>query len=106
MKNKRSKEDFENYKLVHAFYYGDPLKKWIDETNYINLFSDDWNELLPVVAKITELDNIDCMNKWQALTVDSDQCTWGMYNNSIEQVFNAVVTFLEWYSEYNSDEPW
>lgn len=64
-------------------------------------YSESWDWLMPLVCKITDLDNIDCMNKWQALTVDSEAVTLGMYSNDIEPVFNAADEFLAWYNEQN-----
>ena len=58
MDTKKSKQEFAEYKLIHDFFYGTPLKKWIDHTNYINLFKDDWNQLMDVVEKIESLDKM------------------------------------------------
>lgn len=91
--------EFEDYKTVHNFVYpNEPLKKWIDETNFINLFKEDWNELMPSVKKIDSYANEQmCFSDF-----DDYRNNWKMINNpskyNISDVYEQVVQFVKWYN--------
>ncbi len=113
----RTKEDFENWKLFLMFRYGDEPKSSIDETNYINLFSEDWNELMEVINKIEELE-ITSEVKRSSVTVKKiflktkgskvslAFSNGGFYIEEIfkdgskfENTYKALVEFIKWYNE-------
>jgi len=49
----KEEQAFEDYKLVHYFIYpNEPLKQWINEKTYINLYETDWNEIIKIANKI------------------------------------------------------
>ncbi|MEM9363622.1 MAG: hypothetical protein AAGA43_13370 [Bacteroidota bacterium] len=45
-------QEFFDYKLLHDFQYEVPLKSWVNETNFINKFKEDWNVLMEVLDTI------------------------------------------------------
>ncbi len=47
-----SVEAFNIYKTIFSYYHDEPLKKFINETNYINHFNNDWGEVISVISKI------------------------------------------------------
>lgn len=95
---------FEDYKLIHNFMYDEPLKAWINEINYKNLFLADWNELMLLVEKIETIEDYrfdfeirqslceiyDKDNQEDILQESGD--------NKIEVVYYTVVEFIKWYN--------
>lgn len=50
---KEIREDFEFYRMLHAFHYPEePLKRWVTASNYTNYYLEDWNALMSVIEKI------------------------------------------------------
>jgi hypothetical protein len=99
-------EKFNDYKLIHNFNYpNEPLKSWITQDNYTNLYTDDWNELMPVVEKIDqigasviigrmfcEIKYINPLNQSQHFEV---RIASGVKINAIN---GAVIDFIKWYN--------
>lgn len=52
---KQKEQDFEDYKLIHQFFFEEPLKGWINMLNYLNRFKNDWEILIDVIDKIEKL---------------------------------------------------
>lgn len=85
--------EFEKYKLVHKFITKEDLKSWVVESNYLNIFKEDWNALMPVVEKI------------EAFCLEHDDKTGGdliteFYQirdcvPEIHRVYNSVVEFIK-----------
>jgi len=48
---KREGSEYEDYLALYNFMYEEPLKSWITEDSYINLF-ENWDTLMDVVEKI------------------------------------------------------
>lgn len=113
------KQKFEEYKIVHSFYYSDdPLKKWINETNFSNLFDSDWNEMMLLVDKIEALNNggfevgihfgstiIDqCRDSENGelhnpktlfeITLSEGYC----FDDKIGFTYEAAIQFIKWYT--------
>ncbi len=45
-------EQFEEYKILHAFMHPLPMKSWITADNYQNHYKNDFNTLFEVVARL------------------------------------------------------
>jgi hypothetical protein len=109
MKTPELKQQFEDYKILHNFLYSKPLKKWINETNFKNLFIEDYNELMLVSEKIESLydDGIDItqysdgilIQNWreQKEIVRLTMAEEGL--NRKEFAYRGFVLFIEWYNE-------
>jgi len=106
MKALELKEQFENYKLLHNFLYDDPLKKWINKTNFNNLFIKDWNELMKVVEKIDTIGasviigKFFCEIKYKNLDNIKNFDVRMASKIKITAVYSAVIQFIKWYN-YN-----
>ena len=102
-------DSFEKYKMVHHFMYpNDPLKKWINETNFINTYENDWNVLMPVVEKIENLDFFCMINKWTSIykgSLGSNRTAIATTegNSKIMNTYIAVTKFIKWYNEKQSN---
>lgn len=103
MRTPRTKQGFENYKLVLMFFYGDKPRHWINETNYANLFDEDWNEIMPFYAKLAEKTTelaeklgIDAFNKFES-EVEKIHTAFAM--NNIKEVYANSLIILKWYNE-------
>ena len=112
MKRIRSEKGFADYQIVHAFRYNEPLKAWIDESNYINLFEEDWNELMPVLTEINEIlnswlceshDGSDKLEKWY-LSYNHENLNYieneVVVTTGIGLVYDEVIQFIKWYNEH------
>ena len=108
-----TQEQFEEYKLIHNFLYpNDPLKPWINKTNIINLFKEDWNELMLVVDKIHNLKpktNVSISDHhcyiYLVYTEDRKKVEindWHIINakkSTIEVTYEAILEFIKWYNK-------
>ena len=111
MERIRTKEDFENWKIVLMFLYGDKPKRGIDETNYINLFTDDYKELMLVVEEIEGVDvfpetenaiNVTIGPTMYCVIQDSfgeKLEIIGAKESKLLSVYDAVVEFIKWYNQ-------
>jgi hypothetical protein len=63
-------------------------------------FDVSWDWLMPVVEKISNLNNwsLNVTLKWLSQSKEKE----ALYN--IEDVFDATVKFIEWYNEKNKNE--
>jgi hypothetical protein len=94
--------EFEEYKILHNFQYSnDPLKKWIDESSFSNLFKSDWGELMPVIDQISELGHEEI--KVSEHLQDGNYLYW--YNgdlhiciSTIDSIYEEVLEFIKWYN--------
>lgn len=51
-------EDFEYWKLIRSYVApNEPLKNWVNEDNYVNVYISDWNAIREVVDKLNEEDS-------------------------------------------------
>lgn len=95
---------FEEYKIVHNFTYPDkPLKVWINEINFNNIFKKDWNMLMSVIEKIEELGYFCIINKWTAIYTGSKDertsITTVENRSKIENTYKAILIFINWYNK-------
>nr|WP_315173529.1 hypothetical protein [uncultured Flavobacterium sp.] len=114
-------QKFEEYKLIYYFMNPDvPLKGWINENNFINLYAKDWNELMEVVEKMENLKTpitnnpyligqfenyeIHIENKFVMIyahgEVTKDVCNV-KEETKIKSVYNACLEFIKWYNKQN-----
>jgi hypothetical protein len=96
--------NFNEYKLVHSFIYKKPLKSWINETNFNDIFRADWNELMPVIKKCAEiLYRLEFDNK-ERIHIENeifhlDFMMSELLNADINCVYKRVVDFIKWYNK-------
>jgi len=95
--------EFEQYKLIHDFYYDDPLKDWINEDNFTDMFKEDWNALMQVVGKIEDLGYFCMINRWTSVYTGSKieriSVTTVEGNSKLINTYQAVVEFVKWYNK-------
>ena len=91
------KKEFEDYKLLHEFIYSKgTLESWINEYNFINLFKSDWNELMLVLNKISDI----CFTDDGEETYDSEM----FYRirdciPDVNQTYKASLEFIKLYNK-------
>jgi hypothetical protein len=94
------KQLFKEYADIHNFMYPQPLKKWIDETNFINHYSDDWDWLMPVVEQIENLGyefiiaESRCKINHNTDHSIEEVVSIDIIGSKIEATYNAVVEFI------------
>lgn len=89
----RSSKDFNDWKLLMSFLYpNDPIKNWINETNYDNGFKEDWLWLMELVEAIEKLPP---KNFSDALSVYDSTESWEDYffHFTIWQTHASVVLY-------------
>ena len=102
-------EEFKNYRLIHNFRHEGPLKAWVNEGNFNNIYKEDWNALMEVVEKIEELGfiveiskfttEIDVLNeKLEILNLVSIRENNSEESTKIKKTYRAVVKFIKWYN--------
>lgn len=108
-------EEFKNYRLIHNFRHEEPLKAWINEDNFKDIYKEDWNALMDVVEKIENdvdgLQNIYFVEIFKSPSNNIQVCR--IYNkssklyancyglNKLEATYKAVVEFIKWYNNQN-----
>jgi len=106
LKTMYTTKEYKNYKLIHNFISDEPLKAWINEGNFDDIYKEDWNALMEVVEKINELgyevviSRISCqINK----ILDRDNLISAMVCGDVsrkrEITYDAVVKFIIWYNQ-------
>lgn len=87
--------EFEEYKLIHNFYYpNESLNSWINETNFSNHFKDSWDSLHEVLDKVKELGHY-----WSINTDFSEIDGFAKYsNNQKENTYKCIIDFIEYYN--------
>jgi len=110
----RTKEDFEDYKVLHNFVYPDDrLKPWINESNYTNNYMTDWEVIMDALSTaesmyfgptvqslITEVGMKDGMG-YCAITLlkKGVNCPFGethVHKNKKLAVYSALISFVKW----------
>lgn len=88
-------KEFKEYRMVHDFMHpADPLKKWINGSNYINHYQIHWDELMPVIEKIHNLGICDGDEGSHLIdNVDED-----LLRTDISETYSRVLEFLNWYT--------
>lgn len=110
MTEKEQIKSFEEYKLIHNFYYSnEPLKSWLNETNFINHFEMDWNNLMPVIEKIEKLfdDGIDItlfsdgvlIENWRKEKEIIRMTNGEQHYTRKEFAYKSVIRFIKWYNK-------
>lgn len=113
-------KEFEEYKLIHYFLYGDDehLKKWFNVNNVSNIYKTDWNALMKVVERIETLGYTTLIkfygdeysNFVEILNTDEDPlqiCCFTAHvveEPKISLVYKAVIEFIKYYNEINNKE--
>lgn len=108
MKTLNIETDFNNWKTIHNFINPDePIKSWVNETNFTNHYRESWDELMPVIKKLDSWAN----EKMTFEEFDNYRTSqWKMiYNPSkydIEDVCNQAAQFIHHYisNKENPDE--
>lgn len=108
-------EKFNDYKLVHNFMYpNEPLKEWITEDSFNNIFIKDWNSLMELVHKIRKLgfyvslrnwyDKRKKLCSWIEIEINEDKSIIERKESEINNVFNACLKFIKWYNKNKTNE--
>ena len=96
--------EIKNNKLIAEFMGSEWHKGFfkdiciISASNIPYKFHQDWNWLIPVVKKVREVINVE-------LSINEYKCVQEMrftifpYDFTINQVYQAVVEFIEWYNQ-------
>jgi hypothetical protein len=93
MKTTYSKTEFKEWESIYNFMHPEePLKKWINENNFINQYKDSWDWLMPVVEKCFEYGELDNHFREQIIASFS-----GIID--IVDTYKAVVEFIKWYNK-------
>jgi hypothetical protein len=95
MGNITNEQAFENWKLIHNFYYdNEPIKKWIDKDNFIDTFAD-WNSLMPVIQEclVGECDKSIEINKTTIQSIYDGIC-----NQHFSEAKKSVIEYIKWYN--------
>jgi len=89
-------EHFNKWLLIEDFVNpAHKIKGWINETNFSNLYKEDWDVLMELVRKITT--NTKFQNDYP-----DNSLFWDAYNSiSKEDTFDACVSFLQWLKKNN-----
>jgi len=122
-------EEFKNYRLIHNFRHEEPLKAWINEGNFNDIYKEDWNALMDVVEKIEGLklgdlkglitdkhgnkdEHFNCV---AGIEIHGSYCNiyiqadMRLVDNFIEATmedkisatYKAIVDFIKWYNKQN-----
>lgn len=118
---KKQKEEFEDWKLIISFLYNEPIKSWVTQYNYTNLFKKDWELLIDLVEKIEKIyDNhhgyfgvhihSNCCNIQGTnlhLSLKSNEYGYvymtdpnAIYSTKKESTYYACVEFIKWYNKH------
>jgi hypothetical protein len=95
-------EKFEEYKVTFQFMYPDEnLKGWVNETNFINHYTDQWDDLMEVVKAIAEKTEYELVmsygySYWNN-GGENPLEEFGGYEN-ISAIYEAVIEFIKWYN--------
>lgn len=102
MTKQEKSKGFKDYQAIHNFMYPDePLKSWVTAESYTNTYKQDWNVIMPVVEKCTQIGFRDqeydspTYEKWESIFDDASMFL-GSY---INEVYDAVVQFIHWHNE-------
>jgi len=102
---KKEKQDFEDWKIIHTFFYGEEeyIKNWITQKNYVNPFKKDWEALMEVVNKIEKLGYFVMINKWSSVYTGSKdehiQVTTVEGKSKKLNTYYACIAFIKFYQK-------
>ena len=96
----RTQEDFENWKSVIGFHYGDCIKNWITKENYSNHFTEDWELMMDLLSKVQKTNLVDIEIKMKGVVSISFNRKTLTYSSGtmINNCFEAASSFIRWYS--------
>jgi len=102
---KKQKEEFKDWKLVLNFLYDEPVKSWVTQYNYKNLFKEDWNMLMEIVEKIEDVGfyNVNINSPW--VTISSREYKDFKIISSVEDyskklnTYYACVEFIKYWNK-------
>jgi hypothetical protein len=94
-------EQFEDYKAILFFMNPDEnLKGWTNEANFINHYTDQWNDLMEIVDKIESLGYWLNRINGDVWIVDNEDNI--VVNNPMHEDSNAVylicLEFIKWHN--------
>jgi len=100
-------EDFKNYRLIHNFISDEPLKAWINEGCFNDIYKADWNALMEVVEKIESL-GFPVTIYIEGVYIESaetgkDICRMNLETchetSKRDRTYKAIVEFIKWYNQ-------
>lgn len=116
-----TKQKFDDFKLLQNFCYGEELKSWVDETNYLSaspLVRGDWYSLMnDLVLKIEEMQIVDGMGRFGVGAINFGENYTGFINDfgnrliqaegstRCESMLNACMLFVKLHYAHDGDIP-
>ena len=113
--------EFEEYKMIFKFLHPDErLKMWVSKDNFLNIFKYNWQAIMDVMHKISEIKEFDHIviyprlikGKKPVCYIDAammegkPQFARSVYESYaveadtlIKATYKAIVKFLKWYNE-------
>jgi len=104
---KKEKQDFEDWKLVHQFFYGETVFiKTITLKDHNNIFKQDWRMLMELVKKIEDLGyNVNINTAWTTIGTrdhkEPKMISSGTDNTKKFNTYYACVGFIKWLNKKN-----
>lgn len=101
-KLKEQEQEFEDWKLVHQFYYGFNvyIKGWINKSNYDNVYIRNWEAMMEVVEKIESLGYYVMINRWTSIYTGKGTERNMIFNvenqSKIKNTYYACIGFIKW----------
>jgi len=99
-------EDFKNYRLIHNFISDEPLKAWINEGCFNDIYKADWNALMEVVDKLENqgveitIGRMFCEIKYQDVFNKDKHFDIRIVSGvKINAVNGAIVELIKWYNK-------
>jgi hypothetical protein len=102
-------KEFKNYRLIHNFRHEEPLKAWVNEGNFNDIYKEDWNALMevvdiienlgfPVTIFIEGIQITDARNGENIICINGENNSGT--NNKRLDCYNGIVEFIKWYNKY------
>jgi len=104
---KKEKQDFEDWKIIHTFFYGEEeyIKDCVTPYNYSNLFKKDWEAMMEVVNKIEKSEeyNVSINNGWTSISSMEYKNTVVISSiegySKLSNTYYACVEFIKWFNK-------
>ena len=94
--------NFNDWKLMHNFYYGkkEYTKECLTLKNYNNIFKKDWEAMMEVVEKIETLGYYVMINRWTSIYtgkgIERTMISSVENQSKIENTYYACIEFIKW----------
>lgn len=94
----KEETEFEKYKAIHTLCYpNDPLKSWINESNFENKYLESWDNIQEALSVIMNNDFFEKQDEEFDYMIDSIQSSF--LDGDINLAFENVYSLTKWYKE-------